>query len=354
MTGQFLIYGATGYTGRLMAHMAKEQGLNPILSGRNAKKLKAVAEPLGLEYKVVDLAEKELLDRALTDMTCVLHMAGPFSTTSRPMLEACIRKGVHYLDITGEIDVFEACAARDRDAQKRGIMVMPGVGFDVVPSDCMAAYVKEHLPDATILTLAMGGLNSASRGTAKSAIEGIGRGTRARRNGRIVSLEDTPVREIDFGRGPKRSIAISWGDVSTAHYTTGIPDITVFFEANPKIEPLVTMSGFMKWLLAIEPTQALLKTFIDLQPEGPTEAERQSGSACIYAEAENDRGDRISALLSTPEGYTLTCMTGLEIVRQVLDGQAVSGFQTPAKLFGSDFILGFEGCTRADISRPSS
>ncbi len=350
MTGQFLIYGATGYTGKLMARMAKEQGLNPILSGRNAKKLKEVAEPLGFEYKVVDLAEKELLDRSLQDMTCVLHIAGPFSTTSRPMLEACIRKGVHYLDITGEIDVLEACANRDRDAQKRGIMVMPGVGFDVVPSDCMAAYVKEHLPDSTTLTLAIGGLNSASRGTAKSAIEGIGRGTRARRNGRIVSLEDTPVREIDFGRGPKRSIAMSWGDVSTAYHTTGIPNITVFFEANPKIEPLVKMSGFMKWLLAIEPAQALLKAFIDLQPEGPTDAERQSSSAYIYAETENDQGDRRSALLRTPEGYTLTCMTGLEIVRRVLDGQAVSGFQTPAKLFGPDFILGFAGCTREDIS----
>jgi short subunit dehydrogenase-like uncharacterized protein len=219
-----------------------------------------------------------------------------------------------------------------------------------VPSDCMAAYVKEHLPDATKLTLAMGGLNSTSRGTAKSAIESIGRGTRARRNGRIVSLEDTPVREIDFGRGPKRSIAMSWGDVSTAYYTTGIPNITIFFEANPKIEPLVKMSGFMKWLLAIEPAQALLKTFIDLQPEGPTDTERQSSAAYIYAEAENDQGDHRAALLHTPEGYTLACMTGLEIVRRVLNGQAVSGFQTPAKLFGPDFILEFAGCTREDIS----
>ncbi|NJM77842.1 MAG: NAD(P)H-binding protein [Acaryochloridaceae cyanobacterium RU_4_10] len=353
MTGQFLIYGATGYTGKLMARMAKKQGLHPVLSGRNAKTLKAVAEPLGFEYKVVDLAEKTLLDRTLTDMTCVLHAAGPFSTTARPMLEACIRAGVHYLDITGEIDVFEACAARDRDAQKRGIMVMPGVGFDVVPSDCMAAYVRERLPDATQLTLAIGGLNSTSRGTAKTAIEWIGRGTRARRNSKIVSLEDTPMREIDFGDGPKRSIAVSWGDVSTAYYTTGIPDITVFFEASPKIESLTNLSGFMKWLLALEPAQALLKTFIDLQPEGPTDAERQSGSACIYAEAENDRGDRISALLSTPEGYTLTCMTGLEIVRRVLDGQAISGFQTPANVFGPDFILGFEGCTRTDIPSQS-
>jgi short subunit dehydrogenase-like uncharacterized protein len=346
MTGQFLIYGATGYTGKLMAQRAKSQGLNPILGGRNAKTLQAVAEPLGLDYKVADLSDKAMLDRILDGMTCVLHVAGPFSTTSEPMLDACIRKGVHYLDITGEIDVFEACARRDRDAQKRGIMVMPGVGFDVVPSDCMAAYVKECLPDATQLVLGMSGLNSASRGTAKTMVEGIGRGTPVRRNGKVGSFGEVLSREIDFGNGPRKSIAVGWGDVATAYYTTGIPDITVFFETNPQMDSWVNMSGFMRWLSSLEPSQAFLKWLVDRRPEGPTDEFRKAGFACIYAEAENEKGDRVSALLRTPEGYTLTAMTGIEIVQRVLAGNIKPGYQTPAQLFGPDFILEFEGCTR--------
>ncbi len=354
MTGQFLIYGATGYTGKLMAQQAKLQGLTPILGGRNTKTLQAVADPLGLDYRVADLSDKAMMDRLLDEMTCVLHVAGPFSATSEPMLDACIRKGVHYLDITGEIDVFEACARRDRDAQKRGIMMMPGVGFDVVPSDCMAAYVKECLPDATKLVLGLSGLNSASRGTAKTMVEGIGRGTPVRRNGKVGSFGEVPTREIDFGKGPRKSVAVGWGDVSTAYYTTGIPNITVFFEANPQMESLVNMSGSMRWLASLEPSQAFLKWLIDLRPEGPTDEARNTGSACIYAEAENEQGDRVSARLRTPEGYTLTAMTGIEIVKRVLAGEIKPGFQTPAKLLGPDFILEFDGCDRSPAQTMST
>jgi short subunit dehydrogenase-like uncharacterized protein len=180
MAGRLMIYGATGYTGKLVARTAKALGLRPLLAGRNDAKLKSVAELHGFECRTIDLADAAGLRSALSGIAVVLHLAGPFSRTSKPMLDACLEAKAHYLDITGEIDVFEACAARDAEAREAGVMVMPGVGFDVVPSDCLAAHLQRRLPDAVALTLAISGLGKASRGTAKTSIESIARASRAR------------------------------------------------------------------------------------------------------------------------------------------------------------------------------
>lgn len=350
MTDRFMIYGATGYTGKLTARKAKEQGLSPLLAGRNEAKLKAIADELGFEYQAIDLDDADALDAGLGQVDVVLHIAGPFSATSRPMVDACLRTGTHYLDITGEIDVFEACAARDAEAKAKNIMVMPGVGFDVVPSDCLAAHVKRRLPDATSLVLGISGLGSMSRGTAKTGVESIGAGTRVRRGGKIVAQSRPPVREIDFGKGPGKAIGIGWGDVATAYHSTSIPDITVYFEATPQLEQMTKMGPALRWLMSTGPMQALLKRQVDRQPEGPTDAQRAAGHSVLIGEAENARGEKVVARLRTPEGYSLTYMTGLEIVRRTLAGEAKSGFQTPSAVFGPDFITEFDGCVREDLN----
>src|SRR3990172_8487556 len=226
-TKQFLIYGATGFTGKLTARAAKEKGLSPILAGRNETKLKAIAQQLGLQYRAFDLSEQAKLDAALGEVDVVLHIAGPFSATSKPMADGCLRTGTNYLDITGEIDVFEGLAGRDAEAKKAGIMLLPGVGFDVVPSDCLAAHLKRRQPDATDLKIYIGGLNALSRGTAKSVVEGVPLGTRVRKDGCIITLPRPKETNCDFGEGPIPTIVIPWGDVSTAYYSTGIPNIEV-------------------------------------------------------------------------------------------------------------------------------
>ena len=119
MTGTILIYGATGYTGKLIAKAASDAGARPILAGRNLEKVKRVAEPLGLAARAFDLADPAGIDAGIKDVAVVLCVAGPFSATSRPMADACLRNRVHYLDITGEIEVFEALAARDAEAKAR-------------------------------------------------------------------------------------------------------------------------------------------------------------------------------------------------------------------------------------------
>lgn len=349
MNGRIMVYGATGYTGKLVARAAKARGLNPLLAGRNAAKLKAVAEPLGFEYRAFDLENSAALDAALLEVQAVLHIAGPFSQTSRPMLDACIRTKRHYLDITGEIDVLEACAARNAEAKAAGIVVLPGVGFDVVPSDCLAAHMKERMPDAVSLTLAIGGLEKMSRGTAKSSMESVGNPVRVRREGRIAVQWPPARRSFDFGNGARPAIAVGWGDVATAYHSTGIPEIAVYFEAMPQLEQMAKMGGAVRWLLSRKPMQSLLKLSANFLPEGPTDAERAEGQGILVGEAVNAKGEKVVSRLRTPEGYSLTAMTSLEIVRKILAGNAEPGFQTPSLALGADFILSIDGCSREDV-----
>ena len=350
MTGSILVYGATGYTGKLVAQVSKAKGSNFILAGRSAEKVKAVAEPLGLPWRAFDLGNRGDLDAGVKDVVAVLCAAGPFSATSRPMADACIRNGVHYLDITGEIDVFEALAARDAEAKRAGVMLLPGVGFDVVPSDCLAAHLKRRLPDATDLKIYIGGLSSVSRGTAKTMVEGIADAVRLRRNAKVIALDRPNTGLCDFGNGTKPTIQVSWGDVSTAYYSTGIPNIEVQFQAVPMLKALGRMPSPVKSLLALGVVQGLLKSLIDRQPEGPSDDARRKARAVLVGVARNAKRDIVRTRLRTPEGYTLTAMTSVDAAARVASGEHKAGFQTPSLAFGADYILGFEGVTREDLN----
>jgi short subunit dehydrogenase-like uncharacterized protein len=349
-TKQFLIYGATGYTGKLTARTAKEKGLKPILAGRNEAKLKAIAEPLGLQYRAFDLSERTKLDAALAEVDAVLHIAGPFSATSKPMADACLRTATHYLDITGEIDVFEALAARDAEAKRAGVMLLPGVGFDVVPTDCLALHLKQRLTDAIDLKIYIGGSNAISRGTAKSMLEAISQGTRVRRDGRIIALSRPNESTCDFGKGPKPTIAISWGDVSTAYYSTQIPNIEVHMAAAPQLRAAARLPGFARRIAGTSFVQSLLKALVDRIPEGPSEEARRLGRMVLVGVVTNAKGERARARLTTSDGYTLTAQTGSEIARRVAAGEAKPGFQTPSLVFGADFILQFKDTRREELN----
>ena len=349
MAKRFMIYGATGYTGKLVSKAAKLAGMKPLLAGRNEARLKAIAAQHAFEYQAISLDEPEALDAGLSQVDAVLNIAGPFSQTCAPMLDACLRTGTHYFDITGEIDVFEYCAAQDQKAKDAGIMVMPGTGFDVVPSDCLAAHMKARMPDAKQLVLGISGFAGMSRGTAKTGIESIGQGTRIRRDGRIVRARGPLQRAIDFGKGPAESVAVSWGDVATAYHSTGIPNISVYFEANEQMKQMANMGGLMRWLLSLGPMQRMLKRRIEREPEGPDEETRQTARMVLYGEVSNEKGETLSSLLTTPEGYRLTSMSSLEIVARVLNDGGPAGFQTPSSVFGPDFILEFPDTSRRDF-----
>jgi short subunit dehydrogenase-like uncharacterized protein len=297
---------------------------------------------------VAPLDDATALDAMLKGITTVLHAAGPFSATSRTMADACLRNKCHYADITGEIAVFEAMAARDGEARAAGVALIPGVGFDVVPSDCLAAHVGARLPDARHLVLALAGLDSPSRGTAKTAVEGLGMGTPVRRGGRIVML-GRPLRgRFDFGQGERDCIGVGWGDVSTAWHSTHIPEIEVYFEASRLLKAMSFLGHYAGGLMRRPGVQRWLKAKIDQQPEGPSDAARARSGATILALADNGKGARASALLRTPDGYTLTASTALDAALRLDRGEAKPGFFTPSRLFGADYVLGFDGVTRTD------
>ena len=209
-----MIYGANGYTGELIAREAASRGLKPVLVGRTAAKVEQLAASLGLPARVFDLANAVASSRGVEGMGLVLHCAGPFSATAAPMMAACLAMRAHYLDITGEISVFEHARTLEAAARAAGIVVCPGVGFDVIPTDCVAAALKAALPDATHLALGFDSRSGFSPGTAKTSVEGLAQGGKVRKDGRIVSVPLAyKTRRIDFGDGEKLAVTIPWGDV---------------------------------------------------------------------------------------------------------------------------------------------
>jgi short subunit dehydrogenase-like uncharacterized protein len=343
----FLIYGANGYTGELIARFAAERGMKPILAGRNQAKIEELARKFDFDFRVFDLSDAEKLDAALRDVEFALHCAGPFSLTSEPMVEACLRNKKHYLDITGEIAVFEAMAARDAQGAEAGIMIMPGVGFDVVPSDCLAKHLKNRLPSATHLTLAFYGLGKISHGTQATMTLNVGKGGAIRKNGEIVSVPAAyKTREIDFGEFKKTGVTIPWGDVSTAFYSTGIPNVEVYTVVPEPQLNLLKLSRYVGWLLATAPVQSFLQK--QIPAGGPSDAERAAGKTFLWGEARDDAGNKVEARQTGIEGYTLTALTALKIAEKILAGDFCAGFQTPAKCYGADLILEIEGVARTD------
>jgi short subunit dehydrogenase-like uncharacterized protein len=297
----------------------------------------------------VDLEDTSGLDDALQGITVVLHCAGPFAQTSKPMVDACLRAGAHYLDITGEIQVFEACAARDAEARARDIMLMPGTGFDVVPSDCLAAHLARRMPDATELALGFRALGGPSRGTALTMIQGIGKPGAIRENGRIKAVPPGfHSRTIDFGDGPRLAVTIPWGDVSTAFYSTGIPDIRVYMSVHPSQLRALHMSRYIGWFLRTPFMQSKMRARIMAGRAGPTEEQRAKGASLLWGEIRNARGETMVSRIRAPQGYTLTADTAVRCATRVLGGDVSAGFQTPARMWGADFILEANGVVRSD------
>jgi short subunit dehydrogenase-like uncharacterized protein len=346
-----LIYGSTGYTGRLIVAEALARGLRPVLAGRSADAVCAQAEPLGLEWRVADLDHAGALDEALAGATVVLHCAGPFARTWRAMSDACLRVRAHYLDITGEIAVFEGLAARNSEARAAGIMLLPGVGFDVVPSDCLAAHLARRVPGAVRLSLAFLALGGASRGTLSTMVENLGAPGAVRRNGKIVAvLQAWRTRRIDFGDGTQRdATTIPWGDISTAFHSTGIPDIEVFMSMRPAIRRAMIASRWLGPVLRSGIVRRTLAARVRRGPAGPSDAARERGVSLLWGEAVAADGRRAEARLRGASGYTLTAQTAVHLAAKALGGNAPAGFQTPSRAYGADLILEIPGVTRTDV-----
>ncbi len=348
----FLIYGSYGYTGRLIVEQAIQEGFKPILAGRDEGQLREQAAKFDLNHRAFDLSDTAALHAAVREVDAVLHCAGPFSLTFQKMIEACLEHGRHYVDISGEIEEFEALARMDQAAHKAGIMILPGGGFDVVPSDCLALYLAKKLPSATKLELNIMSVGSGiSRGTARSGIENMHRQGRIRRDGQIVGVPGAwRVKQVDFGRGPKRVVSMGWGDVSTAYYSTHIPNIETYMAFPRAMINAMVLTRFIGPLLYIRPMKDFLKWLVGkFMPPGPSSERNRTGFAMFIGEI-TDGTRTVRAKLRTPEAYQLTALTSVEIMKRILSSDYRAGFQTPAKMYGEDFIMQFPGVEREDLN----
>lgn len=330
----WLLYGATGYTGRLVARAAKARGLNLILAGRSAASLGKLADELGVSFRVFDMAERDVIDKGLIGVRLVLNCAGPFSLTASTLAQACIRTGAHYLDISSEVADHRVVQRLDERARESGVMLLPGVGFGILPSDCLAHFLKEKLPEAVTLTLAFCGGAGASHGTLVTLLESMQQSGFVRRNGQLVAAEPaSESRTIHFGPGgEKRAVLFPWrADVLSAGLSTHIPHIQSY-AAVPALLRLVLKnrarfeSGFLR---------GLLERWVARVPDGPTAAQRAKRKSWLHGEVVNEIGTRVRAVVEGPDPYDFTVLAALAAVDRSLAGQVPDGFVTPAELLGS-------------------
>ncbi len=347
---QWMIYGAYGYSGRLIAEHAKACGLTPVLAGRDPARTRALADALGLESRVFSLDDRNAIVDALEDIDAVVHCAGPFSTTSAPMIDACIAASTHYFDITGEAFVFEHAHsdAVSNAATRSDVIVCPGVGFDVVPTDCIARALAEAVPDAVALELAFAGGSRFSPGTAKTMVEGLGLGTWGRRGGKLIRT-GVLSRDIDFGDGPRLAMSISWGDISTAYYSTRIPDITVYIPAVPKLVKRARRAQWIRPVFRLGVVQSYLKAQVDKKVRGPSDEQRAKDVTRVWGEVVDKSGRRTTARMTTANGYTVTELAPVQIIRHLMQSEAPSGSMTPSMLMGKDFASSLAGSSPIEL-----
>ena len=341
---KWMIYGANGYTGRLTAEEAVSRGMRPVLAGRNEAAVSAVAEDLGLEHRVFGLDNPDEVRRAIKGLRLVLHCAGPFSVTSEPMIQACLAEHVHYLDITGEISVFEYAHSQAEVAQRADVVLIPGTGFDVVPTDCLAANLVEALPAATGLQLAFEAPGGPSPGTATTSIEGMARGGCVRRDGRMTSVPlGWKTRKIPFAHAEREAVTIPWGDVFTAFISTGVPDIEVYISVPPSSIANLKRLRWIKPLLGNSLVQSFLKNRVKVTVSGPSEEQRQTTRSQLWGEVTSADGRTVSATMTTPNGYDLTVSGSLGIVEYLLENDIEGGYYTPSLLMGSGYAASLPG-----------
>lgn len=350
MKDKFLLYGATGFVGEATARLAIQSGLTPILGGRNRPEIKRLAAKLGVDYRVFDLDDSILIDRSLKDVPVVLNCAGPFIYTYKSMVAACLRTGTHYLDITGEIPVYQALADQDDEAKSNEVMLLPGIGFDVVPTDCLAVHLKNRLPSATHLTLAFHSVGPAGlpQGTQRTMIEMIPFGNRVRHDGHLlVPKRAIKTREIDFGNGVQTATRITWGDVFTAYHSTGIPNIEDYAVLPKSVHKKMKMLNRWRPLFKLPFVRSYLKRKVKMGPDTQTRAQTHT---YIWGEVTDDQNRKVVSRLHGPEaGVIWTARAAIAAVRKILGGNFTAGYQTPATAFGADFVLECEGVIREDV-----
>lgn len=323
-----MIYGATGYTGRMAAQQATAAGLNPVLAGRDETRLAALAAELGVEHRSFALDDAATVDAALHGVSAVLNCAGPFMRTAQPLMAAAIRSGVHYLDTAAELDSYHLAEALDEKGKAAGVMLLPGSGGSVAMLGCLTAHAAGRVTDPQHVRVALHVAGSMSRGSAVSAAENLSAECLERLGGVLVSRDPNESREFDFGAGPVACTPATLPDLVTIWHATAIPNIETFVYVSGDAFPTGELSDL---------------------PEGPTREQREANRYQASVEVTGADGSTARSVLDTVNGYTFTPMAAVEAARRVLAGEHHPGFQTPARLFGTHFAETIADTTIRDL-----
>ncbi len=346
-----IVYGSYGYTGTLIVSECKLRGHNVILAGRSKEALEQQHSITGFDYYVIDISDTSALSDLLSKGSVLINCAGPFQQSARKMVECCLETKIHYTDITGEHQVFELLAKYNQQAVKAGITIVPGCGFDVVPSDCLAAHLKQRLPSATTLQLAFSMKNGGvSRGTAKTMVEGLGYGSQIRKEGSLVTVPfGEKVLTINFGSHTTNALNIPWGDIVTAWQSTAIPNIEVYMGAKDKLIRLAALSKYIDPVLRIRAVKKFLLRYVDRNIKGPLAQTRSQGRCYLWGKVSDGTGNIHISILETMNGYNLTAQTSTAVAGKIIEGNFKTGYHTPSMAYGADLILEFESTIRKDI-----
>jgi short subunit dehydrogenase-like uncharacterized protein len=266
-------------------------------------------------------------------------------------VEACLRTNTHYLDINGDIRVFEMLKEYDDLAKQAGVMILPGAGFDVVPTDCVALMLKNELPDATDLKLAFvttgGGL---SRGTATTMINNLGNGGSVRKKGKIINVP-LGQHSLSIKTGDRNDFVMSipWGDVSTAYHTTGIPDIETYTGVPRAAYGILKFQFAFNWLLRKKAIKKYLLKKVNQRSPGPTDEMRSKARSIVWGQVRNNQGQTKTIAIRCSDGYTLTAHSTLIIVQKILNGVYKPGYQTPASAYSAGLVFEIPGSKKEPV-----
>jgi len=337
---KLMVYGANGYSAKLIIEELLSRGIKPVIAGRDKEKIITLAEQYSCEYLVFGLEEESIIDSAIKDFHTIINCAGPFKYTAKELIESCIRTKTNYLDITGEIPVFHLAFSKSEKAKESGIIIMPGVGFDIIPTDCLAKRLSEKMPDA--VNLKLGFLNKKgkiSRGTWLTTLEFLGGTGLIRRDGKIVESEIGQY-SIKFKKGKISfyGLSIPWGDVYTSYQSTKILNAEIYFGVPFIVYQLRKILTPLLKLFRIPLIKSITSYFIKKNLTGPDKNQRDSTKTYLWGRVENTKGEMIEEIYRIMEGYNLTALGAAECAERVLNNFVEPGTLTPSMAFGSDFL----------------
>lgn len=342
---KILIYGANGFVGAEISRLAQLQGFNAVIAGRNKLKISSLAKRLNLDYRVFSLKDYDQLNSQTEEFDVFINCAGPYIETYEPIVLACIKNNTHYLDLSGEIPVYEGIqqlALNHLDNTES--MLLPGIGFDVAVTDCLALQLKEQLPTGNNLVLAFKseGPSGLPPGTVKTMVSLIPYGNWIRKNGNMIQLKKgIKKRRIQFKTSFDKAFRITWGDIYTAYYSTKIPNIEVY----ASFPPIVMLQlQFIDTFRKVLSRPRIMRFLVKVLKGGSTAEQRRRTTMYVYGELTDKEGNMAVGRIIGPEGgFTWTSRLVIEALKQIKRNNWKKGYQTPASAFGSSFIHPIKG-----------